>query len=203
MSFFAKAGVRIVENAIVYEGWSRLHRLIVDYKSSSGETERLSREVFDHGGAAAILLYDPAREVVVLVRQFRAGAHFAGRPAFMLEVPAGLLDDQNPEEAVRREALEETGYAVQDIERLFSIFPSPGSLSEEVHLFFGLVDASHRIAEGGGLDHEHEDIEVVELPLGQALAMIPSGEITDAKTIILLQWLSANSEVWTAGASGA
>lgn len=199
MNFFAKAGARIVENNIVFKGWSRLHRLMIDYTNSRGQTVRLPREVFDHGAAAAILLYDPARDVVVLVRQFRVAAHFVGHPAFMLEVPAGLLDDDHPEVAIRREAMEETGYVVDKVIPLFSIFPSPGSLTEEVHLFVAEIDASQRVASGGGLDDEHEDIEVVEMPLEEAHAMIASGGIPDAKTIILLQWAMANREKLASG----
>ena len=202
MNFFAKAGARIVENTLVFKGWSRLHRLVIDYTSSRGETVSLPREVFDHGAAAAILLYDPTRDIVVLVRQFRVAAHFVGRPAFMLEVPAGLLDDDRPEDAIRREAMEETGYAIDKVTPLFSIFPSPGSLTEEVHLFFTEIDASQRVATGGGLDHEHEDIEIVEIPLDEAYAMIASGGIPDAKTIILLQWAMANRDKLVSGLKG-
>jgi ADP-ribose pyrophosphatase len=202
MNFFARAGARIVENTLVFKGWSRLHRLIIDYTSSRGETVRLPREVFDHGAAAAILLYDPARDIVVLVRQFRVAAHFVGRPAFMLEVPAGLTDDDHPEDAIRREAMEETGYAVETVTPLFSIFPSPGSLTEEVHLFFAKIDLAQRVATGGGLEEEHEDIEIVEMPLDDAHALIASGGITDAKTIILLQWAMANRDKLASGLKG-
>ena len=189
MNFFAKAGARIIEKTEVFKGWNRVYRMIIDYTGSDGQTTRLNREVIDHGNAAAILLYDPERDTVVLVRQFRMGTFYLGQDPFVLEAAAGLLDGDEPEVAVRREALEETGYRVGRVIPLFSIFGSVGALAEEVHLFVGLVDTASRISRGGGLAHENEDIEVVEMPLQNALKMIDAGEIQDAKTIILLQWL--------------
>lgn len=192
MSFFKKAGARIVEKTHVYKGWNDLFELIIDYTRSDGGTARLRREVIDHGSAAAILLYDPRRDVVVLVRQFRMATFYLGRDPFVLEAAAGLLDGDDPEAAVRREALEETGYRVAKVFPLFPMFGSPGALAEEVHLFVGLIDTSDRAAAGGGLLEEHEDIEVVELPLDEAFAMIGDGRLPDAKTIILLQWAIMN-----------
>ncbi|HWU62522.1 MAG TPA: NUDIX domain-containing protein [Ensifer sp.] len=192
MRFFRKAGARLVEKTQVYEGWNNLFQLIIDYTRSDGETARLTREVVDHGSAAAILLYDPARDVVVLVRQFRTATFYLGRDAFVLEAAAGLLDGDDPEAAVRREAFEETGYRVGKVVPLFPIFGSPGALAEEVHLFIGQIDTRTRETEGGGLIEEHEDIEVVELPLERAFAMIGESKIPDAKTVILLQWAVMN-----------
>lgn len=192
MSFFKKAKIEVLKNELVYAGWNRMHRLEVDYTGSNGDTVHLVREVVDHGSAAAILLFNPTRETVVLVRQYRTGADFAGKEPFVLEIPAGLTDGDAADEAAKREALEETGYRVEKILPILSCFPSPGALSEEVHLYAGLVDASHRIENGGGLDHEHEDIEVVELSLPDAYSMIGTGEIIDAKTIIALQWVMLN-----------
>lgn len=192
MNFFAKAGARIIEKTEVFRGWNRVHRMILDYTSSDGTTVRLTREVIDHGNAAAILLYDPERDVVVLVRQFRMGTFYLGQNPFVLEAAAGLLDGDEPEAAVRREALEETGYRVERLIPLFPIFGSIGALAEEVHLFVGLVDVSSRVSRGGGLADEHEDIEVVEVPLAEALAMVDAGQMPDAKTVILLQWLRSH-----------
>jgi ADP-ribose pyrophosphatase len=112
----------------------------------------------------------------------------------MIEGPAGMLDGDEPEEAIRREAMEETGYRIRDVRFLFKAFMSPGAVTEVLHFFAATVDASDRISGGGGLDHEHEDIEVVELPLASAFAMIETGEICDAKTIMLLQWAMVNGE---------
>lgn len=192
MTFFRKAGAHLVEKTHAFKGWNDVFQLVIDYTSSKGETARLEREVIDHGSAASILLYDPLRDVVVLVRQFRVATFYLGRDAFVLEAAAGLLDDDKPEEAVRREAFEETGYRVGKVIPLFPIFGSPGSLAEEVHLFIGLIDTSLREAAGGGLAEEHEDIEVVELSLDDAFAMIGKAQLPDAKTIILLQWAVLN-----------
>jgi nudix-type nucleoside diphosphatase (YffH/AdpP family) len=194
MNFFAKAGARVVENALAYDGWNRLHRMILDYTGSRGQKVHIVREVVDHGSAAAILLYNRSTDSVVLVRQFRPAAFFNGSPSFMLEIPAGLLDDDRPEEAARREALEETGYAVRNIMPVFTIYPSPGSLTEQVHLFVGAIDEQDRVHVGGGLDEEDEDIEIVELQLDDAHSMIASGSIPDAKTIVMLQWAIANRD---------
>lgn len=194
MTFFSKAGARIVEKTHAYKGWNNLYRLIIDYTRSDGDTLRLTREVVDHGAAATILLYDPAKDVVVLVRQFRTATFYLGRDAYVLEAAAGLLDGDDPETAVRREALEETGYRIGKVFPLFPVFGSPGALAEEVHLFVGLIDTSVREAAGGGLVEEHEDIEVVELPLNEAFAMIGEGRLPDAKTIILLQWAVMNRD---------
>jgi nudix-type nucleoside diphosphatase (YffH/AdpP family) len=195
MSFFAKARARVVEQKHIFKGWNNLYQLEIDYTRSNGSTVRIQREVVDHGSAVAVLLYDPRRDAVVLVRQFRAASFYLDRDPFILEAPAGLMDDNAPDEAVRREAMEETGYRIEKLIHLFSMFGSPGALAEEVVLFVGLVDQSSRIEDGGGLDDENEDIEVVELALADAFAMIASGEISDAKTIILLQWAMMNRDM--------
>lgn len=199
MTFFQKAAARIVEKTHVYKGWNNLYRLIIDYTRSDGETERLTREVVDHGPAASVLLYDPARDMVVLVRQFRTATFYLGAEPFVLEAAAGLLDGDDPEAAVRREAFEETGYRIGKLLPLFPVFGSPGALAEEVHLFVGLIDLSDREAAGGGLHEEHEDLEVVELPLDEAFAMIGEGRLPDAKTIVLLQWAVMNRALLQAG----
>ncbi len=199
MTFFKKAGAKVVEKIHAYKGWNDLYRLIIDYTGSNGKTVRVTREVADHGNAASILLYDPARDRVVLVRQFRTATFYLGREAFLLEAAAGLLDGDDPEDGVRREALEETGYRVGKVFPLFPMFGSPGMLAEEVHLFVGLIDTSVRETIGGGLADEHEDIEVVEMPLDEAFGLIGAGKIPDAKTIILLQWAVMNRAVLQAG----
>ena len=199
MTFFKKAGAKIVEKIHAYKGWNDLYRLVIDYTGSNGKTVRINREVADHGAAASILLYDPAGDRVVLVRQFRTATFYLGREAFLLEAAAGLLDGDDPEEGVRREALEETGYRVGKVFPLFPMFGSPGMLAEEVHLFAGLIDTSVRETTGGGLADEHEDIEVVEMPLDEAFGLIGAGKIPDAKTIILLQWAVMNRTMLQAG----
>ena len=192
MTFFSKAGARIVEKVHAYKGWNDLYRFVIEYTGSDGTSARLNREVVDHGAGASILLYDPVRDTVVLVRQFRMAPFYLGHHPFLLETAAGLLDGDDPESGVRREALEETGYRVGKIFPLFPIYGAPGMLAEKIDLFVGLVDTAVRETAGGGLADEHEDIEVVEMKLDEAFAMIDAGEIPDAKTIILLQWAMMN-----------
>lgn len=187
-----KNRVKIIDDVTLSEGWTRLSSVELDYTDRSGETHRLKREIFHRTPAACILLHDVKRDLVVLVKQFRLPAHLAGEPAWMIEAPAGLLDDQDPEDAIRREAIEETGYRVRDVRFLFKALTSPGSVTEVVHFFFSEIDAADRVEDGGGLAEEHEDIEVMEVPFTKARAMIDSGEIFDAKTIMLLQWLALN-----------
>ena len=184
--------VKIVSEEILSNGWTRLSSYLLDYIDRKGATQRLKREVYNRTPAACILLYDPRRDLVVLVRQFRLPVHLNGDPAWTIEVPAGLLDDDHPEAAIRREAMEETGYRLRDARFLFKSYTSPGAVTEVVHFFAALIDTADRVAEGGGLDEEHEDIEVLEVPLDAAAAMIETGEIFDAKTIVLLQWALLN-----------
>lgn len=196
MTKFEKAGAKIVSETVLSEGWTKLSAYRINYTDSAGETHRLNREVYHRTPAATILLYDPRRGTVVLVRQYRLPPDLHGERPFMLETPAGLLDGDEPEAAIRREAMEETGFQVRDVRFLFKAYSSPGSNSEVVHFFAAEVDTSDRVSNGGGLAEEHEDIEVLEIPLDEALAMIGSGEILDMKTIILLQWAAMNRETW-------
>ncbi|MBB6483320.1 NUDIX domain-containing protein [Rhizobium lusitanum] len=192
MTKFEKAKAEIAGEKTLADQWTRLSSFDLDYTDSQGEKHRLKREVYHRTPAACILLYDPKRETVVLVRQFRLPAQLTGEPAWMLEVPAGLLDGDDPEAAIRREAMEETGFRVRDVRFLFKALTSPGAITEILHFFAAVIDTSDRIAEGGGLAEEHEDIEVLEVRLSDAMAMIESGDIYDAKTIMLLQWATLN-----------
>jgi nudix-type nucleoside diphosphatase (YffH/AdpP family) len=192
MTKFEKAKAEIVQDKTLSDGWTRLSNYEIDYTDSEGETHRLHREVYHRTPAATILLHDPRRDTVVLVRQFRLPVQLHGEPAWILETPAGLLDGEEPEAAIRREAMEETGFRVRDISFLFKAYSSPGSSTEVVHFFAASIDTGDRISIGGGLAEEHEDIEVVEVPLDEALAMIGTGQIVDFKTIILLQWAALN-----------
>jgi nudix-type nucleoside diphosphatase (YffH/AdpP family) len=194
MTIFDKARAEIVRETTLSEGWTRLSTFELDYTDSKGLTHRIHREVYNRTAAATILLYDPLRDVVVLVRQYRLPPDLLGDTAFMIEAPAGLLDGDEPEEAIRREAMEETGFRVRDVQPLFQAYSSPGSNSELVHFFSARIDIADRVSGGGGLAEEHEDIEVLEVPLSQAVAMIAQGEIRDMKTIILLQWAALNKD---------
>lgn len=187
--------VRLVEKQTVWKRFIHLQTMVFEQKMPDGRVIRIDREVHDHGVAAAILLFDPSKDAVVLVRQFRPGVFANGDPSFLLEIPAGLTDGDHPSEAVRREALEETGYAVETPRFLFNTYASPGTLTEKVSLFYARVNVEKKAGLGGGLDTEGEDIEVLTVPLDDAYAMIASGEITDAKTIIMLQWAMLNRAV--------
>lgn len=184
--------IRLVEKETVWKGFVHLQKLVFDQRMPDGKTIRIVREVHDHGIAAAILLYDQKRDSVVMVRQFRPAAFVNGDPNFMIEVPAGLLDGDDAADAIRREAMEESGYAVDKVEYLFDMYASPGTLTEKVSLFVARIDLDMQAGSGGGLEDEGEDIEVLTYGLDEAFGMIASGEITDSKTIILLQWAMLN-----------
>ncbi len=192
MKKFENARIEIVEDRTLSDNWYHLRKVTYDYTGSGGETHRLSREVYDRGNGATILLFDAVHQSVVLVRQFRMPAHANGHSGWLIETPAGLLDGEDPREAICREAFEETGYKVDDARFLFECFMSPGAVTERVHFFYAPIELGHRIDAGGGLDEEHEDIEVLEIPLDEALTMIERGEICDGKTIMLLQWAALN-----------
>ena len=192
MSKFEKAKAEIAGEKTLADQWTRLSSFDLDYTDSRGEKHRLKREVYHRTPAACVLLYYPSHETVVLVRQFRLPAQLVGEPGWMLEVPAGLLDGDDPEGAIRREAMEETGFRVRDVRFLFKALTSPGSSTEVIHFFVAVIDTSDRVADGGGLAEEHEDIEVLEVRLSEAMAMIERGDIYDAKTIMLLQWAVLN-----------
>ena len=169
------------------DNWGRLTKYIIAYRRSDGAIEQQFREVYDRGNGAAILLYNKQRRTIVLTRQFRLPALLNGDPdGMLLEAPAGLLDADDPVTAIRREAEEETGYRVTQVEEVLASIMSPGSVTERLHLFVGEYTAADRVSAGGGHASEGEDIEVIEVTLDQALAMIERREIVDAKTILLV-----------------
>lgn len=187
------SAIRIADETTVWKRFIHLRTIVLEQTRADGRTERLDREVHDHGHAAAVLLVDPARQAVVLVRQFRPGAFFGGHEdGFLLEVPAGLLEGESPAATVEREAMEETGYAVSGARHLFDTYVSPGTVTERVSCFVATVDAGRPAGKGGGVEGEGEDIEIVVMPIDEACALVASGGILDAKTIILLQWLMLN-----------
>ncbi|MAY61932.1 MAG: GDP-mannose pyrophosphatase [Rhizobiales bacterium] len=179
--------VTIRDETLLSDNWGRLTRYQIDYRRSDGRIERQTREVYDRGEGAVILLYDRDGGTVVLTRQFRLPAFVAGEDPELIEACAGLLDAQDPETAIRREAEEETGYRVGTVERLWTAFMTPGSVTERLHFFIAPYEAGMKISGGGGEEAEGEDIEVLEMRLAEALEMVRTGEICDAKTIMLLQ----------------
>lgn len=182
--------VRPVGVRVLADDWYVLRKATFDFQGRDGRWSRQEREAYDRGNGAVILLGDAAAGTVLLTRQFRWPAYENGHPDGMLiEAPAGLLDGEDPAAAIRREAQEETGVRVGAVTPLFEVYMSPGSVTERLHFFAAPYDAAERDARaGGGVAEEGEDIEVLELGLERALAMVVSGEIADAKTIMLLQW---------------
>lgn len=180
--------VRNVEQRVLADDWFVLKKTSFDYRHSNGQWQRLHRETYDRGDGATLLLFNRARGTVVLTRQFRFPTFANGLPDGMLvEACAGLLDDEAPQAAIRREVQEETGFRIHMPRKVFEAFMSPGSVTERLHFFVAEYEAKDRVDEGGGDASEGEDIEVLELTLDQALLMVRSGAIQDGKTIMLLQ----------------
>ena len=179
--------VRDVE--LLATAWHVLRRTTFDYRHRDGRWTTERRETYDRGDGATILLYDRARRTVLLTRQFRFPAYVNGHPDGMLvEAAAGLLDEDDPADAIRREAAEELGVTVGELEHVFGVWMSPGSVTERLHFFAAPYTPATRTGAGGGVADEGEDIEAVELPFDEALAQITDGRIADAKTVMLLQW---------------
>ena len=180
--------VRVKDVRVLSNARYLLKSTTFDYRRTNGEWQTQTREVYDRGNGAALLPYNLANRTVVLVRQFRFPAYVNGYDDLLIEAAAGMLDNASPEQRIRAEAEEETGYQLHDVRKVFEAFMSPGAVTEKLHFFVAEYDASMRISNGGGLADEGEDIEVLELPIDQALAMIADGRIQDAKTIMLLQY---------------
>jgi nudix-type nucleoside diphosphatase (YffH/AdpP family) len=182
--------VRLEKLEVLSDSWYTLRRATFEIQGRDGEWTTQQREAYDRGNGATILLRDHTRDTVLLTRQFRLPAYLNGHPDGMLiEAPAGLLDDgdESAETAIRREAEEETGYRVESVTRIGEYFMSPGSVTERVAFFTGSYRAGERVSQGGGVAGEGEDIELIEVTLGEAIAMVERGEIVDAKTVLLLR----------------
>ena len=184
--------VRVKNVEILSDRHYRLNEVEFDYRRGDGEWQTQKREVFDRGHAATLLPYNLASRTVVLTRQFRLPAYLAGHDDLMIEAAAGMLDGDTPEKRIRAEAEEEIGYRLGDVRKVFEAFMSPGSVTEKLHFFVAEYEAAMRVGNGGGIAEEGEDIEVLELPIDSALAMIADGRIADAKTIMLLQYAALN-----------
>jgi nudix-type nucleoside diphosphatase (YffH/AdpP family) len=180
--------IRVKENRVLSNGHLKLNAVTFDWRRDDGRWQTQRREVVDRGHAAALLPYNRGDRTVVLVKQFRYPAYSAGYDNLMIEAAAGLLDNAPPEERIRLEAEEETGYRLHEVRKIFEAFMSPGSITEKMHFFVAEYEPSMRVSAGGGLAHEGEEIEVLEFSIDEALAMIADGSIIDAKTIILLQY---------------
>ncbi|WP_288875416.1 GDP-mannose pyrophosphatase NudK [Kosakonia cowanii] len=183
--------INVIKDKILSENYFVLRNITYDLTRQNGEVIRHKREVYDRGNGATILLYNREKQSVVLIRQFRIASWVNGNESGMLiEACAGLLDDDEPEVCIRKEAVEETGYEVGEVRKVFELYMSPGGVTEIVHFFVAEYSDAQRANNGGGV--EDEDIEVLELPFEQALAMVASGEIRDGKAVILLQYLQTS-----------
>ena len=179
--------IRVKSIRPLSNGHFKLNAVSLDWRRDNGEWQSQNREVLDRGDACTLLPYNLAQRTIVLVKQFRYPAYTAGHDDLLIEAAAGLLDNASPEERIRLEAEEETGYRLRDVRKIFEAFMSPGAITEKIHFFVAEYDPSMRVSAGGGLADEGEEIEVLELSIDEALAMIPDGRIVDAKTIMLLQ----------------
>lgn len=185
--------VQILESNILSDNWYILKKITYSFTDTSGSRITHVREAYDRGNGAAILLYNREQGTVILTRQFRLPTFINGNAdGMMIEVCAGLLDTDNPEDCIRRETEEETGYQVKEVRKIMEAYMSPGSVTEILYLFVAEYNKQMKVHDGGGLEHEQENIEVLELTLDKAMQMVVDGEIKDAKTIMLLQYAQLN-----------
>lgn len=182
--------IHILKTEILSDNWYTLKKVTYDYLKKDGTKQTQSREAYDRGNGATILLYNKTLKTVILTRQFRLPTYINGNQSgFLIEACAGLLDKDNPEDCIRRETEEETGYKVTDVRKIYEAYMSPGSVTEILYFFIAEYSKEMKVAEGGGAAHEEENIEVLELGIDNAMKMMENGEIKDAKTIMLLQYI--------------
>lgn len=186
--------VKILNTEILSDNWYTLRKITYEYTKKDGSKHVQSREAYDRGNGATILLYNREFKTVILTRQFRLPTFVNGNEDGMLiEACAGLLDKDNAEDCIKRETEEETGYKVTDVKKVFEAYMSPGSVTEILYFFVAEYSKAMKIGEGGGVEHEEENIEVLEMAMDKAMNMIATGEIKDGKTIMLLQYLKLNN----------
>lgn len=185
--------VKNIKKVLLSDNWYTLNKVIFDYKMPNGNWVEQARESYDRGNGAAVLLYNKMKQTVILISQFRMPTYLNGNDSgMMIEACAGLLDGDDPETCVIKEAEEESGFRVARVEKIFESYMSPGAVTEIVHLYIAEYQDSDKVSDGGGLEDEQEDIAVLELDFKKAVSMISTGEIQDAKTIMLLQHLLIN-----------
>ena len=186
--------VKILSTEILSDNWYTLKKLTYEYQKKDGSFQTQTREAYDRGNGATILLYNKEQKTVILTRQFRLPSFINGNKTGMLiEACAGLLDKDDPEDCIRRETEEETGYKITDVRKIYEAYMSPGSVTEILYFFIAEYSKDMKVHEGGGIEHEQENIEVLELPIQQAMNMIDKGEIKDGKTIMLLQYIKLHN----------
>ncbi|MDO9274330.1 MAG: NUDIX domain-containing protein [Lutibacter sp.] len=172
----------------------KLDKVDFEFQTNSGSWQAQSRECYDRGDGAAILLYNPAKKTVILTKQFRMPSYLNGNATgMMIEVCAGMLDEDNPESCIIKEVKEETGFKIYNPKKIFELYSTPGAVTEKIHYFTAEYNDGMKISAGGGLEEEHEDIEVLEINFETALTMVSKGEINDAKTVVLLQYAKLNN----------
>lgn len=184
--------IRVRNERLLSNHYGRLNTTTFEWRRANGKWQTQHRESYDRGDAAALLPYNPTQRTVVLAQQFRYPAYVNGYDDLLIEAVAGMLDRETPEARIRAEAEEEIGYRLGEIHKIFEAFTSPGAVTEKLHFFVAEYEPDMRVSSGGGVADEGEEIEVLELPIGQALAMVDAGRIVDAKTIILLQYAALN-----------
>lgn len=181
--------IKFISESTLYKGWSTLKEYVIDYTRRDGRIEHQTREIYDSGDGAAVLLFNPSIRKILLIRQFRLPVLLNGHPdGFIIECCAGMLDELNPEQAIIKEIEEETGYRVTNVTKIYEAFATPGAHKEKIHFYTAQYDDSMKTHNGGGDISEQEDIELVEYGYEQIHDLLNSGAIIDAKTIILLQW---------------
>lgn len=188
--------IEILKSEILSDNWYTLRKITYNYLKKDGTWETQYREAYDRGNGATILLYNKISKTVILTRQFRIPTYLNGNENGMLiETCAGLLDKDNPEDCIRRETKEETGYKITDVQKVFEVYMSPGSVTEIVYFFIAEYSKEMKVNDGGGIEEEQENIEVLEIPFEEAVQMVTSGKIKDAKTIMLLQHAKINNVI--------
>lgn len=186
--------INIVKTEILSDNWYVLRKITYEYDTKNGIKQTQSREAYDRGNGATILLYNKDSKTVILTRQFRMPTFINGNETGMLiEACAGLLDTDNPEACIKRETEEETGYRITDVRKIFEAYMSPGSVTEILYFFIAEYSKVMKVSDGGGMEHEQENIEVLEIGIDEAMNMIESGDIKDGKTIMLLQYIKLNN----------
>ena len=186
--------IKIQKTELLSDNWYILNKVTFDYQKKDNSWITQKREVYNRGNGAAILLYNSTKKKVILTRQFRLPTYLnENETGMMIEVCAGLLDEDDPEKCIIRETEEETGYRISKVNKVMETYMSPGAVTEILYLFVGEYDESMKVNDGGGVAHEEENIEVMEMTYDEAYSMIESGKIQDAKTIILLQYAKINN----------
>lgn len=188
-----RSNIKVISSTPLSDNWGKLNKVKFNFMLSDGTWDTQVREVYDRGNGAVILLYNKEKGTVVLTRQLRIPTWFNGNPdGMMIEACAGTLDEDDPMECIIRETKEETGYELTDVRKIMEVYMSPGSVTEILYFFVGSYSDAMKTGNGGGVDGEHENIEVLEMPFDMAMHMITTGDIKDAKTIMLLQYAKIN-----------